>query len=222
MDNLEQVNPENLLEKESSFEQVSNNDNKVVAPKSNRPVGRDNQEITDGFTSTNFGKFKDAESLVKAYNLLQAEFTKKSQRLSELEGELKPLTKMERVNNIVNEWTNNYSAITEFKDELKDYLVQNDGDDLEKLAEQKIIKLLAENFVKPKDLVQDKKFLSDYIFNNDEVKNAIVKDYLEKLKSASHVKVATSFNSAIPLTPPSRVRTLSEASQIAKSIIKKR
>lgn len=222
MDNLEQVNPENLLEKENNFEQVSNDNNKVVTSKSNRPVGRDNQEITDGLTSTNFGKFKDAESLVKAYNLLQAEFTKKSQRLSELEGELKPLTKMERVNNIVNEWTNNYSAITEFKDELKDYLVENDGEDLEKLAERKIIKLLAENFVKPKDLVQDKKFLSDYIFNNDEVKNAIVKDYLNKLKSAPSVKVATSFNSAIPLTPPSRVRTLSEASQIAKSIIKKR
>lgn len=33
------------------------------------------------------GKFKDTESLLKAYNNLQAEFTKKSQRLAELETE---------------------------------------------------------------------------------------------------------------------------------------
>ena len=35
--------------------------------------------------SVDLGKFKDAESLLKAYNSLQTEFTKKSQRLSELE-----------------------------------------------------------------------------------------------------------------------------------------
>ena len=37
--------------------------------------------------SITYGKFKDAESLLKAYNNLEAEFTKKSQRLSLLETE---------------------------------------------------------------------------------------------------------------------------------------
>lgn len=221
MENLEQANSENFLEKEGNFEQVSDNFNQVVTPKSNRPTGRDNQEITSESASVNFGKFKDAESLIKAYNSLQAEFTKKSQRLSELESEIKPLNKMDKVNSIVNGWTSDYSVLGAFKDELKDYLVNSDSDDLEKLAEQKIIKMLAENYVSPKDLVKDKEFLSNYIFNNDDVKNVIVKDYLSKLKSAPNVKVATNFNSAIPLTPPAKVRTISEASQIAKSMIKK-
>ena len=34
-----------------------------------------------------FGKFKDAESLIKAYESLESEFTKKSQRLAMLENE---------------------------------------------------------------------------------------------------------------------------------------
>ena len=37
--------------------------------------------------SNNFGKFKDVESLLKAYNNLESEFTKKSQKLSMLENE---------------------------------------------------------------------------------------------------------------------------------------
>ena len=34
-----------------------------------------------------FGKFKDANALLSAYNSLQAEFTKRCQRIKELEGE---------------------------------------------------------------------------------------------------------------------------------------
>ena len=34
-----------------------------------------------------FGKFKSAEALLAAYNALEAEFTRKSQRLSEIEKE---------------------------------------------------------------------------------------------------------------------------------------
>ena len=45
------------------------------------------QPIETDLGSKGFGKFKDAESLLKAYNNLQAEFTKKSQKLASLESE---------------------------------------------------------------------------------------------------------------------------------------
>lgn len=35
-----------------------------------------------------FGKFKDAKALLSAYNSLQAEFTKRCQRIKELEGQI--------------------------------------------------------------------------------------------------------------------------------------
>lgn len=44
------------------------------------------QEVVDASTGGSpFGKFKDSTSLLSAYNSLQAEFTRKSQRLAELE-----------------------------------------------------------------------------------------------------------------------------------------
>ena len=45
-------------------------------------------ETGDKKTEVSFGKFKDAKSLLNAYNALEAEFTRRSQRLRELEGRL--------------------------------------------------------------------------------------------------------------------------------------
>ena len=39
-------------------------------------------------TAENFGKFKDAKSLLNAYNALQSEFTRRCQRVKELEREI--------------------------------------------------------------------------------------------------------------------------------------
>lgn len=45
------------------------------------------REKGGGTGEISFGKFKDAQSLLNAYNSLEAEFTKRCQRLKELEGE---------------------------------------------------------------------------------------------------------------------------------------
>lgn len=45
------------------------------------------KENGGGTGEISFGKFKDAQSLLNAYNSLEAEFTKRCQRLKELEGE---------------------------------------------------------------------------------------------------------------------------------------
>ncbi len=41
-----------------------------------------------------FGKFKDANALLSAYNSLQAEFTKRCQRIKELEGQVLSIDKV--------------------------------------------------------------------------------------------------------------------------------
>ena len=64
----------------------------------NEQVERQSQtakaEITRGdkTETTSLGKFKDQASLLKAYNRLEAEFTKRSQRLKLLEGECAKLS----------------------------------------------------------------------------------------------------------------------------------
>ena len=45
------------------------------------------QKVTEGETAdTSLGKFKDVNALLNAYNSLQSEFTKRCQRIKELEG----------------------------------------------------------------------------------------------------------------------------------------
>lgn len=48
-------------------------------------------DLGDGNKTMSNGKFKDTESLQKAYNSLEAEFTKRCQKLKQLEGELEQL-----------------------------------------------------------------------------------------------------------------------------------
>ena len=170
MKNLEQPNLENLVNTEGgNNEELFNNDNQNSIEEFDRPT-QDAEQITSKEGSEKLGKFKDVESLMKAYNSLQSEFTKKSQRLSELEGEIKPLAKSEKINASVEDVINKYSACKPFKEKLKENLQEIDGDDYSKLAEENLLKLLAENFKSPDELVKDKEFLSNYIFNDNSIK----------------------------------------------------
>ena len=60
----------------------------------------------------NFGKFKDAESLLKAYTSLEAEFTKKSQKLANLEMQTEKqneeIQKQEMLNKRVEEFVSKF------------------------------------------------------------------------------------------------------------------
>lgn len=47
----------------------------------------------EGETTVSFGKFKDAAALFSAYNSLQSEFTKRCQRIKELEAEVSAAAK---------------------------------------------------------------------------------------------------------------------------------
>ena len=66
------------MEQPIQTEQVTANVNEQIIEENSAIVNSDIQE------GSNFGKFKDATSLLNAYNNLEKEFTKKSQKLSEL------------------------------------------------------------------------------------------------------------------------------------------
>ena len=71
------------------------------------------------------GKFKDVKSLIQAYNSLQAEFTKRCQRIKELEGETKAVDKASAPTEEVSvEKEKTQTAITEEEKQeiLREYL----------------------------------------------------------------------------------------------------
>jgi len=166
----------------------------------------------------NFGKFKDAESLLKAYANLESEFTKKSQRLASLEQlELK---RSEQENQTkenerkVEEFITKFEKAKPFSSALKESLNNNQNLNLGEEA----FKLIANNYKSAEDYVNDSEFLNNYIFSNQEIKDKIVKDYLSQITQNSPIKMQSSAN--ITLTPPKVPTTIQEAGKMAKTIIK--
>lgn len=171
--------------------------------------------------SKEYGKFKDAESLLKAYNNLEAEFTKKSQKLAVLESEnektLNQITKKAEQEKRVDEFVSKFEIVKPFSSALKESLAESEDCDIKEEA----IRLISKTYKSAKDYSQDSEFLNNYIFSNQEIKDKIVKDYLSKVTQNSPIKVESGAGS-ITLTPPNRPRTLKEAGRLAKSIIKQK
>ncbi len=172
-------------------------------------------------SNTNFGKFKDAESLLKAYNNLEAEFTKKSQRLANLETEnekvLKQQEKTAELDKKVEEFVTKFEIVKPFSSALKESLTKQENVSLEEEA----VRLIANNYKSAEDYAKDGEFLNNYIYSNQEIKDNIVKEYLSKITQNSPIKVENS-RSSISLTPPKIPTTIQEAGNLAKSIIKQK
>lgn len=178
-------------------------------------------EQLEGNLSSNekFGKFKDAESLLKAYSNLESEFTKKSQKLAALESEKVKFDaeneRKESVNKRVDEFVNKFEAVKPFSSTLKEILTKNSESNLQEEA----IALLSNNYKSAEFYANDGEFLNNYILTNQELKDKIVKDYLSQITQNSPIKMESGTGS-ISLTPPSVPTTVAEAGKLAKSIIK--
>ena len=89
-----------------------------------QPAGAEKEEgVENGLVS--LGKFKDVEALLNAYNSLQSEFTKRCQKIKELEGKLDASDKTE-VPPAQTESATTSQGDTTFLDKekiLKDYLL---------------------------------------------------------------------------------------------------
>lgn len=170
--------------------------------------------------SKNYGKFKDAESLLKAYNSLESEFTKKSQKLAMLENESEKIqdefNKKAEQEKRVEEFVNKFEIAKPFSSALKVSLAQG-----EENLYDKAIELISQNYKSAEFYAKDDEFLNNYIFSNKEIKDKIVKDYLSKITQNSPIKVENG-GSSISLTPPKMPKTIQEAGRMAKSIIKQK
>lgn len=177
----------------------------------------ENMEQPQNEGSINYGKFKDAESLLKAYNNLEAEFTKKSQRLSQLEGERnkeqEALAIQAKIEQDVEEFVTKYDYAKPFKSAIKESVQAGES------VQEAMLNLIKSNYKSAEDYVKDDEFLNNFVYNNPEIKQKIIKDYLNKLTQNSPVNIGVK-STNIPLTPPSAPATIKEAGKMAKQIIK--
>ena len=172
-------------------------------------------------SSERFGKFKDAESLLKAYANLESEFTKKSQKLASLETEkdkadLETIRKAD-IEKQVEDFATKFELVKPFSEQLKATLT---ADETLTLTDE-VLRLISSSCKTAEGFIADENFLNNYVYNNAQIKDRIVKDYLSKLTLESPIKVETSASN-IPLTPPRVPTTIKEAGKLAKTIIKQK
>lgn len=179
------------------------------------------EQPVDMGSKENFGKFKDAESLLKAYTSLEAEFTKKSQKLASLELETEKQNEIQQKQDLLNkrveEFVTKFDIAKPFTSALKETLATSENVNLEEEA----IRLISNTYKSAEAYAKDSEFLNNYIYSNQEIKDNIVKDYLSKLTQNSPIKVDNG-GASISLTPPKQPTTIQEAGRLAKSIIKQK
>ena len=115
--------------------------------------------------SNEFGKFNSVESLLKAYNSLEAEFTKKSQKLASIESEniktQNELNKKAEQEKKVEEFVSKFEIVKPFKGALKESLAQSEETDIKEEA----IRLISKSYKTAQDFSQDEEFLNNYVFS---------------------------------------------------------
>lgn len=203
-------------------EEASENLHNVGTQSDNIEVNRDAESPVSQTLkgSTNLGKFKDAESLLKAYNSLQTEFTKKSQRLSELENSKTEFTREEKINQAIKELEQNYNIAQRFSQDIKQAVKDVECTDYRQAVQQELLKNLEKNYKSASEYMTDEDFLNNYVYNNQAIRDNIIRDYLANLTNSAPVRVVSNISSSIPISPPNAPSTIQEAGRLAKNIIK--
>lgn len=146
----------------------------------------------------NIGKFADPAKLLEAYENLEREFTRKSQRLKELEKQL----------SCDNERLSPQDAP---QDNLNDPAQINSAfaDNPAQSADE-----LAENLFKNRDI------LEKYVFNNAQIAAELIGRYAAALPQNDVPPAINSRSGSISLLPPQRPKSLKEASGLAEKMFK--
>ena len=151
---------------------------------------------------------------------MQTEFTKKSQRLSELENSKTEFTREEKINRALKELENNHNIAQRFSQEIKQSIKEIETEDYRQIAQEELLKTLEKNYKSANEYVEDEQFLANYIYNNQTIRDNIIRDYLANLTNTAPARVVSNISGSIPISPPNTPATIQEAGKLAKNIIK--
>ncbi|MBE5748346.1 MAG: hypothetical protein E7344_01805 [Clostridiales bacterium] len=148
----------------------------------------------------NFGKFANAQALFSAYQSLEKEFTKKSQQLKEL----KKQYGCDNDEKVLSPQQNTDNFATQNPTEPA-FVVDNPAQANDKNADE---------------ILADKDFMENHVFNNPKVANEVLQRYLMALSKVDLPQTINGKSGAMSLTPPKKPQTLKEASVLAKKLFK--
>lgn len=174
-------------------------------------------DITMAEKSKPYGKFNDANSLLKAYESLEAEFTRRSQKLKALEGERKLCSQKDKTELIAGDLNCNeeetlgrYDLSLRFKDEIE----RKQSDFSESLTPRidAYVKILEGKLTEAESKLVEKEKFTERAFSQE-----VIKDYLKRI--ASERRAVTFTGGGAITAPPEKPKTIAEASAMAKKYL---
>ncbi|MBO4323654.1 MAG: hypothetical protein J5836_03230 [Clostridia bacterium] len=176
-----------------------------------------------------YGKFKDLNALLRAYDSLESEFTRRSQRLKELEREaeertiaggnaLAPDSSPGGTENAYETLIKRFPRAATFSKEFT--AVSEDESQTETNMERTYIKILENEILKHENKLKDRDFLLGAVREDPTISEEVVNSYLKKLISSKPKAVFGGGKAMI--APPRRPNDLSEASAMAENYFNNR
>lgn len=194
-------------------------------------------EIEGGSATTGspFGKFNNANDLLNAYNNLQSEFTRKCQKLSELEKQ-QASSDNESTSTSVEEETPQYVK-ADWQEQISEFLkshpdAQNFAKEIaNEIYSDKVLalsphslelaygRILAKNYKSKEQLANDDEFLEKYIYSNSQITKRILDDYLKDFTKSPHL-ISSKVGAVTGLSPNKKPNNLTEARKYAELLFK--
>lgn len=182
---------------------------------------------TEGESSTEnqdgsiLGKFKDAKTLLNAYNSLQSEFTRKCQKLAEFQKENQENAFFDKYKTI-DDFISDTNGSDIYKDEILEIL--NSNEEINNLPNKYLIayKIATEAERKSADLLNSPEYIDSHILNNDSIKEKVISKYLLGLNNISSTpKIISGNSSNVVFTPQTdKPTTIKQAGEIFSKMLK--
>ena len=161
-------------------------------------------------------KFKSVEELEKAYSSLEKEFTKRCQRLAQLEKEMSEsrTETPEQWKAKVDKFFVETPSAKAFAREMAEVISSDSSLRARKdCLEAALNKVLMEKYRSPKELATDEEFLREHILSSDFVKKAVIDGYMKDLRDGKP-PVLISKAGQNTVAPRNKPKTIADAGRL--------
>lgn len=180
----------------------------------------DTEKQSENQDGSNLGKFKDVQTLLNAYNSLQAEFTRKSQKLAEIQKEKEEIA-LFSYNDSLDEILKDESDNDKYKKEIAEIL--NNNKEINNLPNRNHIafKIIKETEKNIENKINSQEFIDECVKNNTTLYNAIISKYLSNLNNIpANNNIITSCGSIYFSPNQNKPTTIKEAGEIFSKMLK--
>ena len=165
-----------------------------------------------------YGKFKTPEALLEAYNNLQAEFTRKCQKLSEFEKEktVEKNLSEDEINDGLSKFLEKNSDAKNYSEQLVEKVREEKSRDPFENAWAEIIK---EKFSGDISKKESDPLIKKYIFDDEELTNKVIECYMKDLNTKKPpIVLSADSGQRVALQEPTPPTNLAQAKKIVEEM----